>query len=56
METDASDTGFDIVLMQGSHPVAYLSKPVSAKNQSFSTYEEECMAIILAVEKWRPYL
>jgi hypothetical protein len=56
IETDASDIGFGAVLMQGDHPVAYLSKPVCTKNQSLSTYEKECMAIIFAVDKWRPYL
>jgi hypothetical protein len=42
--------------MQDGHPVAYLSKPVCAKNQAMSTYEKECMAIIMAVDKWRAYL
>lgn len=56
LETDASEVGFGAVLLQDSHPIAYLSKAVCAKNQALSTYEKECMAIILAVEKWRPYL
>jgi hypothetical protein len=56
LETDASDIGFGAVLIQDSHPIAYLSKTVCAKNQALSTYEKECMAIILAVDKWRPYL
>lgn len=56
IETDASDIGFGAVLMQGEHPVAYLSKPVYTNNQALSTYEKECMAIIFAIEKWRPYL
>lgn len=56
LETDASDIGFGAVLMQEGHPIAYLSKPVCAKNQTLSTYEKECMAIIMAVEKWRAYL
>lgn len=56
LETDACDTGFGAVLMQEGHPVAYLSKPVCQKNQGLSTYEKECMAIVLAVEKWRAYL
>jgi hypothetical protein len=56
LETDASEVGFGAVLLQDSHPIAYLSKVVCAKNQALSTYEKECMAIILAVDKWRPYL
>lgn len=53
LETDASDIGFGAV---GSHHIAYLSIPVCLKNHALSTYEKECMDIILAIEKWRPYL
>jgi hypothetical protein len=56
LEIDASDLGFGVVLMQEGHLMAYLSKVVSTKNQSLSTYEKECMTIIMAIEKWRPYL
>ena len=56
LEIDASDIGFGAVLMQDEHPVAYLSKSLCPKNQALSTYEKECMAILLAVDKWRPYL
>jgi len=56
LETDACDYGLGAVLMQENHPVAYLSKPLCPKNQALSTYEKECMAILMAVEKWRPYL
>jgi hypothetical protein len=56
VETDASDLGFGAVLMQAGHPLAYLSKPVCHKNQAMSTYEKECMALIMVVDKWRPYL
>lgn len=56
LETDASDVGFRAVLMQSNHPIAYLSKAICPKNQALSTYEKEYMAIMLAVDKWRPYL
>jgi len=56
LETDASDYGLGAVLMQEGHLVAYLSKPLCQNNQSLSTYEKECMAIIMAVEKWCSYL
>ncbi|WVZ76979.1 LOW QUALITY PROTEIN: hypothetical protein U9M48_024887, partial [Paspalum notatum var. saurae] len=56
LETDACDLGLGAVLMQEGHPIAYLSKPLSPRNQSLSVYEKECMAILLAVEKWRSYL
>ncbi|WVZ96404.1 hypothetical protein U9M48_042044, partial [Paspalum notatum var. saurae] len=56
IETDASDFGLGAVLMQEGHPVAYLSKHLSERNSGLSTYEKECMAILMAVEKWRPYL
>lgn len=39
LETDASDLGLGAVLMQHDHPVAYLSKALSPKNQGLSTYE-----------------
>ena len=56
LETDACDYGLGAVLMQDGHPVAYLSKPLCPKNQSLSTYEKECLAILMVVDKWRPYL
>jgi hypothetical protein len=56
LETNASEVGFGAVLMHEGHPMAYLSKPVCDKNKALSTYEKECMDIILAVDKWRFYL
>ena len=40
IETDASGVGLGAVLLQDSHPIAYLNKSLSQKHQSFSTYEK----------------
>jgi hypothetical protein len=56
IDTDACDTGVGAVLQQDGHPIAYMSKPLSNRNKGLSTYEKECLAILMAVEQWRPYL
>lgn len=50
IETDASDKGIGVVLMQNQHPIAYLSKALCPKNQGLATYKKECLAILLAVD------
>jgi hypothetical protein len=55
IETDASDAGVGAVLMQEGHPLAFFSKALGPKSRGLSTYEE-FMAILLAVQHWRPYL
>lgn len=56
LETDASNQGVGAVLMQQEHPVAFMSKALGPRNQTMSVYEKECLAILLAIEKWRSYL
>lgn len=56
VETNTSDKGTGVVLMQEGHPIAYLSKTLGPRTQGLSTYEKESLAIILSVEHWRPYL
>ena len=56
IETDASENGVGDVLMQEQHPVAYMSKALGARNRALSIYEKECLAILLAIEKWRSYI
>jgi hypothetical protein len=40
----------------GGQLIAYLSKHLSQPNKFLSIYEKECLALIMAVEKWSPYL
>lgn len=56
IETDASTVGVGAVLMQDKHPIAYLSKALGPRAQALSTYEKECLALIMAVTQWKPYL
>ncbi|KAL3509669.1 hypothetical protein ACH5RR_029070 [Cinchona calisaya] len=41
--------GMGAVLMQESHPIAYLSKAFNPKNLGLSVYEKELMAMVMAV-------
>lgn len=45
-----------LALFSCSHPFAYLSKALGKKAQALSTYEKECLVVIMAVTKWESYL
>lgn len=56
VETDTSGKGIGAVLMQDQHPIAYISKALSPRQQDMSIYERELLDIVYAVQKWGTYL
>ncbi|XP_036348058.1 uncharacterized protein K02A2.6-like, partial [Rhagoletis pomonella] len=58
---DASDFGIGAVLVQLSDdseekPIAFMSKKLNRAQRNYSVTERECLAVILAIEKFRCYL
>jgi hypothetical protein len=56
IETDACGRGVGAVLLQNDHPLAFISKALGPRHLGLSTYEKECLAILMAIDKCRSYL
>ena len=60
IQVDACDRGVGGVLMQEHesrlHPVAFMSHKLKKHQENYSTVEKECLAIIMAIEKFHVYI
>jgi transposase InsO family protein len=60
IHTDASDLAAGAVLTQfkggTERPVVFYSKKFNSAQKNYSTTERECLAVVWAVEKFRPYV
>ena len=60
LTTDASDGAIGAVLSQEKenfdHPVWYLSRTLNKAECNYSTMEKECLAVLYALNQFRPYL
>lgn len=61
IQCDASKTGVGGVLYQlddqgGEHPIAFMSKKLNSAQRNYSVTEQECLAAILSLQKFRGYV
>ena len=60
VQADASKNAIGAVLTQesddGEHPILYVSRVLTSAERNYSTTEKECLALLWAIKKLRPYL
>lgn len=56
IELDALGNGIGAVLSQQGKPIAYMSRAFGVSKKSGLTYTKEMLAIVQAIQTWRPYL
>ena len=60
VQTDASEIGLGVSMLQEYdgmlHPVKFHSRKLKSSERNYSTLEKECLAIVWAIERLKPYL
>ena len=60
VQVDASAYALGAVLTQefegGEHPIVYASRILNAAERNYTVTEKECLALLFAIRKFRPYI